>query len=322
MWIPRPKELRELFVCSSLTLNSPIPRETFNARVRQAWRLLRFKVPELGVSTTCGEDGKLYMQYHTPKNQEVEEWIDRTHYCQSGEYKRDFEIVRGTLLAIKQGRNSNNALLLSRAIHEKGAELVKHSQIMICVDHQVADGIGARILSGKFLALLASSLGIGPVAAKTEIKWEDSCHNLSQPWIRLMNADQILSGPKYEETAVKNRDVLLDQMVITLHFPVQVSFFSKLRHALEKQSRPSTSGKPSTTNTTNALHHPVYSTDRRTSQRHKTSCQPELQHNTSRPRRYSRSPPTLDSCLSNDVLPNTLFSMLAQRPTISSIFWS
>ncbi|KAE8453422.1 hypothetical protein EG329_010283 [Mollisiaceae sp. DMI_Dod_QoI] len=212
MWIPRPKELRELFVCSSLTLNSPIPRETFNARVRQAWRLLRFKVPELGVSTTCGEDGKLYMQYHTPKNQEVEEWIDRTHYCQSGEYKRDFEIVRGTLLAIKQGRNSDNSLLLSRAIHEKGAELVKHSQIMICVDHQVADGIGARILFGKFLALLASSLGIGPVAAETEIKWEDSYHNLSQPWICFMNADQILSGSKYEETAANNREVLLNQM--------------------------------------------------------------------------------------------------------------
>lgn len=214
MWIHKPKELREIFLCSSLTLNTPISRGAFSASVRHTWRLLRFKLPELGVSAACGTNGKPFMRYHTIDDEEAQEWVDRTHSCQGGTHEQDFEHLRKTLLAEKQRHVSDNAFLLARVILENGAELLKHTQIMIYVDHQITDGIGTRIIFGKFLALLASSLGTAPDATETDIAWENSRHNLSQPWICCMNEHQLISGPEYEAIAAVNRDVMLNQMVI------------------------------------------------------------------------------------------------------------
>lgn len=214
MWIPRPKELRKIFVCSTLTLNSPISHRTFNARVKAAWRLLRFKVPELGVGTACGKDGKLFMQYHTPRSQEAEKWVDQTHYFQSGSDEQDLKGLRKALLAAKQSHHSHDAFLLCRADAKDGAGVVRHSQIMICIDHQVADGIGARIIFGQFLTLLASMLETAVDTVDAAIRWNESRSNLSQPWIYCMDEHQVFSGPEYEATAATKRDILLNQMVI------------------------------------------------------------------------------------------------------------
>lgn len=218
LWTQRPKELREIFVCSSLTLNVPIPRRTFNTRLRDAWRLLRFQVPELGLNAVCSASGKISLQYHDISDEEAQQWVNRTHSCQSGSHEQDFEHLRKTLHADmeKCGSVADNAFLLSSAISEHGLELVTHTQIMICIDHQISDGIGTRIIFGQFLALLASSLGSGLDTTETDIKWEDSHQNLSQPWITCMNEHQLVSGSLYKEAAVHNQDVILDRMVLFL----------------------------------------------------------------------------------------------------------
>ncbi|KUJ22961.1 uncharacterized protein LY89DRAFT_727749 [Mollisia scopiformis] len=152
------------------------------------------------------------MQYHTPSDQKAQEWVDRTFCCEYGFYEQDFAVLQKTVMTAKQGHDSDNAFLLSHAVVEDGAELVKHSQIMMYVDHQVADGIGTRIIFGKFLTLLASELGSAPSTTKTKIKWEDSGQNLTQPWICCMNEHQTLSGPEYEATAARNREIILNQL--------------------------------------------------------------------------------------------------------------
>jgi hypothetical protein len=232
LWIQRPQELRGIFLCSSLTLNTPIPRRTFNASLEHAWRLLRFTIPELGLSTTCGTNGKSYMEYHTVNDEEAQDWVNRTHACQSGSYKQDFEDLRKGLLTAKHSHvsASDNAFLLSRAILEDGAELLKHTQIMICIDHQISDGIGTRIVFGRFLTLLASSLDT-PGSTKNGIHWEDSRHNLAQPWICCMNEHQLISGPEYEATASANRDVILNQMVI--QYAIQTTHTNLYRNIIQ-----------------------------------------------------------------------------------------
>lgn len=156
------------------------------------------------------------MQYHTPSLQAAEEWISRTYSCSSTTSKQDFQELRQTLLAAKQGHDEDNAFLLSCAgldedEHGNKVELVKHAQIMMCVDHQVADGIGVYILLGKYLTLLASELGRRPGGAEMEMRWEESWKNLSPPWILRMNDEQVFSGKEYEEIAERNRDVILNK---------------------------------------------------------------------------------------------------------------
>ncbi|CZR51941.1 uncharacterized protein PAC_01818 [Phialocephala subalpina] len=218
MWIPRSKDLHELFICSTLTFKPPVLRRTFNESTKSAWTTLRFHVPELGLSTKSGRDGKSFMQYHAPSVQAANAWISRTSSFQSGSSKQDFDVLRKTVLDAKQDHDADNAFLLSRAILEdenKGgnrAELVKHAQIMIYVDHQVADGIGARILLGKYLTLLSSDLGRDADDVERDIRWEDSWKNLSPPWITLMNSDQIISGLEYEDNAAENQNVILNKL--------------------------------------------------------------------------------------------------------------
>lgn len=272
MWTQRPRELRKIFLCGSLTLNTPISPRTFSACVRRAWKLLRFKTPELGVRTIRGTNEKFFIQYHTIDDREAQEWVDRTHSCQNGSQERDFEELRNTLLAEKQSQSSDNAFILSSAILEDGAEVLEHTQIMICIDHQIADGIGTRIVLGKFLQLLADSLGTAPDSTETGLNWEESRQNLSPPWICCMNDHQLISGPEYKATAAANRDVILNQMVI--QHPVQNFYTDAL--SIETQPRPPTSAKFATSNARIALFQSYNGTNHCTPTGHQACHQPQL----------------------------------------------
>jgi len=120
-------------------------------------------------------------------------------------------ILQGT------GHASDNAFMLLRAeVSDESEELVtsvQTVQIIICLDHLITDGIGTRILFGKYLSLLALSLNKPSNATAKEHNWDDSHKNLSVPFICVMNHDQITSGPQYEKIAAWNRVVLLEKMV-------------------------------------------------------------------------------------------------------------
>jgi hypothetical protein len=83
---------------------------------------------------------------------------------------------------------------------------------MIYLDHLVTDGIGARVVLGHYLSLLASSI-VTPINFKPD--WQKNHENLSAPWIGLLRNCQELSGPSYEEGVLRNRDIMTTRMVIT-----------------------------------------------------------------------------------------------------------
>ncbi|KAG4437997.1 hypothetical protein IFR05_006537 [Cadophora sp. M221] len=222
MWFPRPKDLHELFICTSIALNSPIPRPTLDPAAAQAWQILRFQVPELALTAhaACSKDDAgagdpaVYMQYQTPQSQvEVDAWIDRTSHFEFGQGMQAFKDLRAKILLKKYKHDSDKTFLFLRAQNQNNSnDLVDNVQIMLYADHQVVDGTGIKILLGKYLSLLASALSKPAEKLQVGIKWHESYKNLSPPWIQHMNEDQVTSGPEYEELVAHIRDIILEKL--------------------------------------------------------------------------------------------------------------
>ena len=220
MWLARPKDSRDLFLYASLALMSPILRSTLSFAAESAGQRLRYEVPELALNGAYQRDGKAYyMQYQTSQAREdVNEWVKRTSAFNFGEQCKGFEHLRENILK-KRGHDADNVFLFTHAQVEAGNfVLVSNIQLMIYVDHQVTDRIGAQILPGRYLLLLASSITTSSNPPEFQLNWEESHNNLSVPWICLMNDNQALSGTTYNENASWNQDIFAEQMVILHHF--------------------------------------------------------------------------------------------------------
>jgi hypothetical protein len=217
MWIPRPKDLHELFISGTLKLETLVENSRLRSAARKAWRRLRFDFPELVVRGVC-LDGETYMRYQTPKGEEeVSEWIQRTACFDQGREGLDFEGLRQKVLLKKQASDSEPAYLLLYSELESGdGPGVSRLHVMLNVDHEITDGIGARILFGNYLSLLASCLSTPSDDAPELIDWEKTSNNLSKPWITIMNDEQLLAGPEYEEKVQWNKSMLLERMVSLL----------------------------------------------------------------------------------------------------------
>ncbi|KAF4610365.1 hypothetical protein G7Y89_g15755 [Cudoniella acicularis] len=207
--VSRAKDVHEMFISGSLTLVNPLPAPTLRSAAQNAWLSLRFDVPELEVSAVSGQDNRAYMHYQTPKtSDEANAWPERTAMFEHGKESLDSESLRENIL-LKKGENNDPAFLL---VYSKltGDEVVTDFHVMLNLDHQITDGIGARILLGKYLSLLVSSLLKTRVFSSDD--WKHSGENLSPPWISILNQDQVTSGPEYGETVAWNKKVLLERM--------------------------------------------------------------------------------------------------------------
>jgi hypothetical protein len=214
MWIPRPKEQHEIFVSGTLRLEESVTPYTLSLAARLAWRRLRFEVPELVISAGYGTDGKAYVRYVVPKDDdEVDRWVDRTARIEHRQAELGFEELYDRLLQMKGGLDSEQAFLFVHGGVGNGQfEDLKSVDFILNFDHQITDGIGARILTGHFLSLLASALS-SPEALNDATNWEESVKNLSKPWIGMMNEEEVLSGPDYEKTLQSNRKFIFNKMV-------------------------------------------------------------------------------------------------------------
>jgi len=203
-----------MYISGTLNLESPLPNVTLKSAAKIAWRFLRFEVPELTANGQSDKDGRAFMRYQTTRSEdEVNEWINRTISFHQGRDGLDFEGLREKLLLRKQVFDSDPVSLLLYSELEPDEGSVSRLHVMLDVDHEVTDGIGTRILFGKYLTLLAKSLSISPGVNQDEIDWAGSSQNLSPPWISIMDEEQVTSGPKYEEKVQLNKTMLFENMV-------------------------------------------------------------------------------------------------------------
>jgi hypothetical protein len=211
MWSARPAACRELYVHGTLALVTSVGAGALCDAVRGAWRRLRFEVPEVGQRV----EGEMGMGLVVPGEEGVRTWVARTAVVEVGEGGGEgFEGGRERVgvLKVKLGAEQEQVFLLVRGEAGEIDGCVKHIQVLLSVDHQSTDGIGSRILLGRFLSLLASALD-EPEAFVGVIKWEQSVENLSPPWIGMMNEEQVFSGEEYEQFAESNREFVFEKMV-------------------------------------------------------------------------------------------------------------
>lgn len=77
---------------------------------------------------------------------------------------------------------------------------------LLNVDHVVADGIGVRILAGRWLKLLAEEMGSAAVG-------NDEAKCLPPPWTEVMNRQQTTSGPEFVSAVRRQREFLITDCV-------------------------------------------------------------------------------------------------------------
>jgi 15-O-acetyltransferase Tri3 len=212
MWEARPRNSRDLFLYASLTFNSPILRSKLSSATESAWQHLFYDVPELTLSSSRACLPDLHLMYTTTRGlKDVENWVERTAFLEFGEERQEFDALRQKLLQRKQSNNRDNVFLYSHAqVEVKNLVSARNFQLMICVDHLITDGIGARILLGRYLSLLASSIS---EASQVNLEWRNNQDKLSPPWICIMNQDQDVSGTNYETIVSWYQDLLTNQMV-------------------------------------------------------------------------------------------------------------
>lgn len=217
MWLTRPKDDRDIFVWASLSFKDPIERSPLKSAFESAWKQLRLEIPELELTTGPNpEDGSAYMQYRTPRSEEdVNKWVKQTSSFTSWQEHTRFPRLRKQLIKWKRN-NEEKAILFAHAeVEDENSDLVRNLQLMVYVDHLITDGIGARILLGRYLSHLAYSISTSFDAFRSIFRpdWTENHNKLSRPWICFMNFERELSGTQYEEGALWNQDVMLNRMV-------------------------------------------------------------------------------------------------------------
>ncbi|KAG0645771.1 Core trichothecene cluster (CTC) 3 [Hyphodiscus hymeniophilus] len=212
LWIPRPKDYHQMFIGGALTLGSPTLRSVVDRAVKCAWRRLRFDVPELAVSGGYGQDNNAYMLYEVPQSDDaVDHWVKRTSCLECGKTRTSVEELLEKVRQKTKGHASEQVFLFLNLVVEDDSDLVTKVDFMLNADHQVTDGIGIRIIIGRFFALLAQSLH-APATVEERLDWKESVTNLSPPWIQVVNEQQVLSGPDYEQGAEANEEIIFQQM--------------------------------------------------------------------------------------------------------------
>lgn len=221
MWAHRASEYHQIYLHASLTLLHPITQPDLISTARDAWVQLRRENPELGVIARVGEDGKVVMEARGGEV-DAEAWLRGSFslfFNRSEDVDEDgdgFEGMKREMgVGCKEGRNATQAALLLKLQETEDAS-VKKVDLMMNADHQITDGIGVRILLSKYLSILATSIEKLPTANPsqnpTTSDWNNNDDRPTEPWICLLDTNQVLSGPEYEEAVRQNTEILLSKM--------------------------------------------------------------------------------------------------------------
>jgi len=122
-----------------------------------------------------------------------------------------FTNLRGKMQCLLKNGMDVNALL---GFHpqleptENGA--VINCQVILYADHQITDGIGVRILLGKYLAHLASVL---KQDLSCKRNWKLGQQKPSNPWITCMGEGQFLLEEHFQDTRRRTKEVVIQKMV-------------------------------------------------------------------------------------------------------------
>lgn len=218
LWLHRPSCDRALYVFGSLRLDDAKGFDELQYRTTLSWRRFRFLHPEIGLR---GSPKEKLLKYTIPADDDdVFGWAEQTSTCEA-EYSRikqennpaamidTVERIWSSLSESPAADLDQMAYLCLFTEKPRGPdELVERMQFLMRFDHLCADGIGAQILAGEFLKIFAE---------KPDMAWRPtlsaSIKNLMPSWIEIMNTEQRMDGPEFEDAVQKQRVLMLEHMV-------------------------------------------------------------------------------------------------------------
>jgi hypothetical protein len=206
-WMLKPREYREIFIAATLMLSSPVSITMFDEAVELAWLHLKLEVLDIAVTTTIGDDGSSFIQYQSPRDEaEDQAWLKRTMFIEHETSALSFKELKDQIVTRKEVQDTNSAhIFVNSKPDDRNSTIVQDCQIMLNVDHQITDGIGTRILFGKFLSCLAKSISEPKREVRDVNRWTRNGRNLSVPWIEVMNEEQVVSGHDFEKITAENK---------------------------------------------------------------------------------------------------------------------
>jgi hypothetical protein len=227
VWNIKPRDSRLMTVASTLDLTLPILVQSLESKLSTAWRHFLTEVPEVMASTLEEEGHQPFLIWGPvpPSQEELDRWIDDTAkksfifdrvdaQLNAAVYSRSRTCeMRQTLMdKIRDlGPYPNAYLYAVGHANSKGVPWVKSVQVIISFDHRITDGIGARILFGKFLGYLANYLVSSAhyVPRNCTQPWK----NLAAPWICVMDEACLRSEKNFRGHGRQMAQTLMEQMV-------------------------------------------------------------------------------------------------------------
>ena len=100
---------------------------------------------------------------------------------------------------------------------------VSKVEFLLNLDHTITDGIGIRILAGKFLRNFARELGrshdqkYSRYQVNFDWKYAEKVTDPPLPWTELMNGDQLTAGESYREAVQRQWNFLMRDCVCKVY---------------------------------------------------------------------------------------------------------
>jgi len=172
---------------------------------------------------------------------EGDEWVAGTLRLGSSSRALGSAALREKLRVRKVGMDAGSCFLLLNGVVndvEQEADGFGKVELMLNMDHQVTDGIGIRILLGRYLSMLTEELGKPQsLLVQEQLDWRNSAGNLSRPWVAVMNDAQEVCSTGYEKLVESNREFMFTKLVNTRSTLLLYSHISRIQDRVAIQGK-------------------------------------------------------------------------------------
>ena len=175
------------------------------------------------------EDGGAIMQVEIPRNGvEAGEWAGRTLMFLEGGDAVDAVSRNGMDGAVEEVESALRSPDLPTDVDPVNvcwrpvfspqrtteSKWVTDAAFCMRVDHGLADGMGADLVVGKYLALLAEALDVSKEGkGDEELDWKEATRRIPKAWVQMMDKRQKTEGEVFEDNVRENTALIMGSMV-------------------------------------------------------------------------------------------------------------
>ena len=163
--------------------------------------MLRCENPILAARARVKANGETWLECEALDKHYLKEWVERTVVVEE-EKSKGWDDLR------EEWRNSGEDFA---RLHICPLE-AQSVMFFLNFDHVITDGIGVRILTGRWLQFLAADM-VGIIGENTIACWAQT---LPPPWTDMMNEYQVTEGHDFEAAARRQWDFLVYDCVCAL----------------------------------------------------------------------------------------------------------